>query len=75
MRDLGDFLAQGGAIVGGGAALGATLGFIVGSVVQDFRPKTDPDQWTRRWAAFGGVAGLVVLLERGVDSLHEAAYA
>ncbi len=43
MRDLGDFLAQGGAIVGGGAALGATLGFIVGSVVQDFRPKTDPD--------------------------------
>jgi hypothetical protein len=69
VRDLGDFLAEGGAIVGGCAALGATIGFIIGSVVHDFRPETDPDHWARRWAAFGGVAGLVVLLERGVDSL------
>ena len=41
--DLGDFLAEGGAIVGGGAALGATLGFIVGALVHDVRPKTDPE--------------------------------
>jgi hypothetical protein len=67
VRDLGDFLAEGGAIVGGGAALGAAVGFIIGSVVHDFRPETDPDEWARRCAALGGVAGLVDLLERGVD--------
>jgi hypothetical protein len=67
VRDLGDFLAEGGAIVGGAAALGATVGFIIGSVVQDFRPETDPDEWARRFGALGGVAGLVILLERGVD--------
>jgi hypothetical protein len=67
MRDLGDFLAEGGAIVGGGAAIGATIGFIAGSLLHDFRPKTDIDLWTRNFAAFGGVVGLVALLERGVD--------
>ena len=46
--DLGDFLAEGGAVVGGGAALGATLGFIAGSIVHDFRPQTDPDEWARK---------------------------
>jgi hypothetical protein len=29
--------------VGGAAALGATLGFIVGSLVHDLRPQTDPE--------------------------------
>jgi hypothetical protein len=66
-RDLGDFLAEGGAIVGGGAAIGATLGFIAGSLLHDFRPQTDPDQWTRNGAAVGGIVGLVTLLDRGVD--------
>ena len=47
MRGLGDFLAQGGTIVGGGAALGASIGFIAGSVVHDFRPQTDPDEWAQ----------------------------
>ena len=69
MRDLGDFLAEGGAIVGGGAALGATLGFLVGTVVHDFRPQTDPDYWARKGAAYGGLLGLVALLDRGVDFL------
>jgi hypothetical protein len=69
VRDLGDFLAEGGAIVGGGAALGATIGFIAGSVVHDFRPQTDPDIWTRKGAAFGGLVGLVFLLDRGVNSM------
>ena len=67
--DLGDFLAEGGAIVGGGAALGATLGFIAGSLVRDFRPEADPDDWARIGAAFGGIVGLGVLLNRGVESL------
>jgi hypothetical protein len=65
VRDLGDFLAQGGAIVGGGAA-SATIAFIAGSVIQDFRPETDPDSWARKGAAYGGLVGLVALAERGV---------
>jgi hypothetical protein len=68
VRDLGDFLAEGGAIVGGGAALFGTLGFIAGSVVHDFRPETDPDEWARKGAAFGGVVGLGFLIARGVES-------
>jgi hypothetical protein len=66
--DLGDFLAEGGAVVGGGAALGAVVGFIAGSVVHDFRPEADPDHWARRGGLFGGVIGLVVLLSGGVES-------
>jgi hypothetical protein len=69
VRDLGDFLAEGGAIVGGGAALFGTLGFIAGSVVHDFRPETDPDEWARKGAAFGGVVGLGFLIARGLESL------
>jgi hypothetical protein len=55
VRDLGDFLVEGGAIVGGGAALFATLGFIAGSLVHDFHPESDPEEWARKGAAFGGV--------------------
>jgi hypothetical protein len=67
--DLGDFLAEGGAVVGGGAALGATIFFIAGSVVHDFRQETDPDYWARKGAALGGVLGLGVLLYRAVESV------
>jgi hypothetical protein len=56
--------------VGGGAALFATLGFVAGSLVRDFRPETDPESWARRGAAYGGVVGLVALLDRGVDFLQ-----
>ena len=66
--DLGDFLAEAGAVVGGGAALGATIGFVAGSLVHDLRPVTDPEQWARNGALFGGVAGLVVLLLDGIES-------
>jgi hypothetical protein len=67
VRDLGDFLAEGGAIVGGGAALFGTLGFVAGSLVHDFRPETEPEEWARKGAAVGGVVGLGVLLSRGID--------
>ena len=67
--DLGDFLAEAGAIVGGGAALGATLGFITGSLLQDIRPTTDPERWTGTGGFYGGVLGLVALALRGVDSV------
>ena len=66
--DLADFLAEGGAVVGGGAAFGATVGFIAGSLVHDLRPQTDPDYGHER-EALGGVAGLVALAIRGVDSV------
>ena len=68
MRDLGDFLAEGGAIVGGSAALGATLGFIAGSIVHDFRPQRDPSYWARRRGLYGGLFGLAVLLFGDVHS-------
>jgi hypothetical protein len=66
--DLARWLADGGAVVGGSAALGATVGFIAGSVVHDFRSETDPDHWARRGGLFGGVFGLVILLSGGLDS-------
>jgi len=66
--DVGDFLAEGGAVVGGGAALGATVFFIAGSLVHDFRPETDPDAWARRGGFYGGVLGLAALALRGIES-------
>jgi len=60
--EVGEFLADGGAIVGGGAVLGATLGFIAGSLVRDFRPDTDPEFWARTWGLWGGVGGVLVLV-------------
>ena len=62
--DLGDFLAESGAVVGGGAVLGATLGFMVGSLLHDFLPTVDPDEWARQGGFFGGLAGLVALAQR-----------
>jgi hypothetical protein len=62
--DLGQFLADGGAVVGGGAALGATTFFVAGSIVHDFRPDVDPERWARKGALFGGVAGMVALVLR-----------
>jgi hypothetical protein len=47
------------------AVLGAAGGFVVGSVVHDFRPEVDPDEWARRGGLYCGVLGLVVyVLER-----------
>jgi hypothetical protein len=63
-RDLGDFLAEGGAVVGGGAAMGAVVGFVLGSIVHDFRPEVDPDVWARKPALYGGVVGFGLLLAR-----------
>jgi hypothetical protein len=60
--ELGDFLADGGAVVGGGAAMGTVLGYLFGSVVHEFRPSTDPDAWARKGGLGGGVAGLIFLI-------------
>ena len=42
--------------------MGATLGFIAGSLVHDFREEIDPEYWARRGGLLGGVSGLVILL-------------
>jgi hypothetical protein len=60
--DVGDFLAEGGAVVGGTAAVDTVIGFIVGSVAHEFDPSHDPDAWARGGAFCGGVVGLVVLI-------------
>jgi len=60
--ELGDFLADGGAIVGGGAAFGAALGFVAGSIVHDFREETEPEVWARHGGFLGGVLGLFVVV-------------
>jgi hypothetical protein len=62
--DLGDFLAEGGAVVGGAAVLAATSGFLVATIVREFRPSVDPDEWARMCGFCGGVFGLVVFLDR-----------
>jgi len=59
--EVGEFLAEGGAVVGGGAVLGATIAFIAGSLMRDFRPDTDPEDWARIGGMYGGVAGVLVL--------------
>jgi len=41
-RDLGDFLAEGGAVVGGSAALGAAIGCVAGSLAGDLGMGADP---------------------------------
>jgi hypothetical protein len=60
--ELGDFLADAGAVIGGATVLGAACGFIVGSIVHDFRPQTDPDEWARRGGLYCGVGGLVIVV-------------
>ncbi len=56
---LGELLADAGAVVGGGAALGATVFFVVGSVARDLGMNADPEVWPRRGGLWGGLAGIV----------------
>ena len=72
--ELGNFFAEGGAVVGGGAALGATLGYIAGSVLHDFQPAIDPGEVARSDGLFGGVAGLAALLFAVVGSRYDHAW-
>jgi hypothetical protein len=60
---LGELLADGGAVGGGGAAHGATVFFVAGSLVHDFGADIDPEAWARRGGLLGGAFGLVVFLE------------
>jgi hypothetical protein len=66
-RDLADFLAEVGAVVGGSAALGATLGFVAGTLLHDLDANVDPEFWARRCGYFGGLFGLAALLLGAVE--------
>jgi hypothetical protein len=63
--DLGHFLVEGGAVVGGGAAFGATIGLVAGSILHDLRREVDPELWARKGAVYGGVFAMVVLVLEG----------
>ena len=67
IEDLGDLLAAGGAVVGGGTALGAALGFVAGSLLEDAgRAKGSAMVLARKGAQLGGALGLSALALRGV---------
>jgi len=57
---VGERLAEGGAIVGGTAALGATLGFIAGTIAHELDETNDPHQWARHLGTSGGLLGLYI---------------
>lgn len=65
VRDLADFLAEAGSVVGGSAALGATLAFLAGSAARDLGVwDVEPLRWAEIGAQYGGVAGIVALILR-----------
>jgi hypothetical protein len=67
LSDLGDALAEAGAVVGGGAALGAATAFTAGAILRDAGfDAVEPLRWAERGAAYGGVFGLSALLWRGL---------
>lgn len=58
---LSDFLAEGGAVAGGGAAFGATLGFVAASVARTLGFHVEVRNWTGDGAALGGLFGVCVV--------------
>ncbi|MTD47162.1 hypothetical protein GKE82_23455 [Conexibacter sp. W3-3-2] len=68
--DLADFLAEGGAVVGGAMAIAAAAGLAAAAIARDLG-HTDIDQWAwaNKSAAYGAVFGLTVVGTRllGVD--------
>lgn len=60
--DAAALLAEAGAVVGGGAAVGGVVGFIVASVSRDLRlAEMEPVRTAEVGAAYGGLAGFVLL--------------
>ena len=67
IEGLGDLLAAGGAVVGGGAALGAALASLVRSVLEDAGVENvSAPVWARAGGQIGGLAGLAALALRGL---------
>ncbi len=54
IEDLGDLLAEGGAVVGGGTAIGYALGWVVASLLRDAGAR---EVSTPTWARKGGQLG------------------
>jgi len=65
IEDLGDLLAEGGAVVGGGTAIGYALGWVVASLLRDAGAReVSTPTWARKGGQLGGIAGLVALALR-----------
>jgi hypothetical protein len=62
MGGLADFLAEAGAVVAGGAALGAAGGFVAASFLRDLGISADPVRWAEATAQLGGVFGAIALI-------------
>lgn len=61
---LARFLVEGGAVVAGGVAIGATLGYVAGAIVSDLGGPADPAGWAEAWGRGGGLFGLSYLIYR-----------
>jgi hypothetical protein len=57
-------LAEGGAVVAGSVAIGATLGYVAGAIVSDLGGPADPARWVEISGRAGGVFGLFYLIYR-----------
>ena len=66
---LGHWLAETGAIAGGGAVLGGLLGYATGAVVNDIGlVDAQPKEWAERGVQLGGFFGFVVAVTSTVRS-------
>ena len=66
--DFAEFLERAGAIVGGGAALGGAVGFLLGSIGRDMGiSQRDPLDLAETGAQVGGILGLVAFWLGGRD--------
>ncbi len=65
IEDLGDLLAEGGAVVGGGTAVGYAIGWLIGSLLEDVgSQRASAERLSRTFGQLGGIAGLVALALR-----------
>lgn len=64
---LSEFLAEGGAVVAGSAALFGTVAYMIGAVIRDTGlgdAELEPLRWAENGARVGGAFGLAVLIFR-----------
>lgn len=64
--DLAELLADAGGVVSGAAAIGATLGYVVGAVARDSGMRAEPVRAAEAGAIFGGCAGLAAWVYRSL---------
>ena len=60
-HDLAYFLEHSGAVAGGGAAFGATIGFVAASMIHTFSLADYRADWAMKGGGLGGLFGICVL--------------